>query len=164
MPATTDGLVALHRDGTLGVDGPAYAVTPALRAWVTADDPKVDDEQLELAAASEAARHSLRLLSLHGGAGRRVVVAVDLPTASVTVADGDDTAGPGQVRLAVGSVPAARVAALLVDASTGDVPALVRTAVAVVEAADSGDLAAEHQVAALEDQDLLWYDPAELAP
>ena len=90
------------------------------------------------------------------------MVAADIADTSVAEADQDDTASPGQVRLTPPSVPAHQVAALLVDADTQATTALVRAAAAAVTAADDGDEAAEAVVAAVDDADLLWFDPAEI--
>ncbi|MFI5100890.1 MAG: DUF6912 family protein, partial [Actinomycetes bacterium] len=54
-PATRADLDRLRRDGSWRPPAAAFAVTAALRGWVGADGP-VDDEELELAALSEAAR------------------------------------------------------------------------------------------------------------
>jgi hypothetical protein len=130
---------------------------------VSADGP-VDAEELELAALSEAARASLRLMAAMSAEtadeARRVVVALELPEASVAVADDGPEDPPGRVRLAVDVVPLARVAALHVDEE--GVAGSGAAAAAVVAAADDGDAAAEAVVAALDEHDLLWYDPAEL--
>jgi hypothetical protein len=161
-PATTADLVVLARDGAWSPGAGAYAVTPALRGWVVTDGP-ADDEELELAALSEAARASLRLLTPAAASGdaRRVVVALDLPADVVAVDDEGPDDPPGRVRLALDTVPVARVASVHVD-EPGAVTA-VAAAAAAVQAADAEDLDAEAIVATLDDHDLLWYDPAELA-
>jgi hypothetical protein len=157
VPATDADLHALVAGTTLAAPRVAYAVTPALRAWAGAGGA-VDDEEAELVALSEAARHSLRLLAAAGGGDRRVVLAADLPTEAVTVADEGDE-GPGVVRLGTDVGPDAVAAVQLDDdAAAGAVVA----AAGAVAAADAGDPAAEAVVAALDDHDLLWYDPAEL--
>jgi hypothetical protein len=159
-PATTADLVVLARDGAWSPVAGAYAVTPSLRGWVVADGP-TDDEELELAAMSEAARASLRLLAPPAAAdARRVVVALDLPADSVAVDDEGPDDPPGRVRLSVETVPVARVASVHVDEP--DAVRAVAAAAAAVQAADAEDLDAEAVVATLDDHDLLWYDPAEL--
>jgi hypothetical protein len=127
---------------------------------VVADGP-ADDEELELAAMSEAARASLRLIAPAATTdARRVVVALDLPADSVTVDDEGPDDPPGRVRLTAGTVPVARVASVHVDEP--DAVQAVAAAAAAVRAADAEDVDAEAVVATLDDHDLLWYDPAEL--
>lgn len=162
-PATTADLVVLATGGAWTPAADGYAVTPALRGWVVADGP-ADEEELELAALSEAARASLRLLappSASPGGARRVVVALDLPAEAVVVDDEGSDDPPGRVRLTGEAVPAARVVAVHVD-EPGAVRA-VAAAAAAVRAADAEDAEAEAVVATLDDHDLLWYDPTELA-
>ncbi len=160
-PATRADLDLLRRTGSWRPAAGAFAVTPALRGWVSADGP-ADDEELELAALSEAARHALRLL----GAGvdpadaQRVVVALDLPPAQVTVDDEGPDDPPGRVRLALDAVPVGRVAAVHVDEASA--AKAVVAAAAALAAAEAGDAEGEAVVSALDDHDLLWYDPAEL--
>jgi len=162
LPATFSDLRQLVSGTTLAPPRPAYAVTAALRAWAGAADDRAgaddDDEELELVALSEAGRHSLRLLGA-GVAPRRVVLAADIPAAAVTVRDVGTDGGPGLVGVdAVVSVDL--LAAVHVDdAGTADA---VSAAARAVGAADDGDAHAEAVVAALDDQDLLWYDPSEL--
>src|SRR3954464_5582915 len=81
VPATWPMLRRLVRTGRLEpIGGTAFALTPALRESYLAGD----EEELEYAAMSEAARASLRLLAVEFGLGedgtpaRRVVVAADL--------------------------------------------------------------------------------------
>lgn len=159
VPATDAGLVELGAAGSLDSAGLAFAVTPALRAWVLADGP-ADDEQLELVALSEAARHSLRLLGATERPARRVVVAADVDDAAVTVDDEGPDAYAGQVRIDPAGVPVDRVAAVLVDGP--DMRERVEAAVRAVAAADDGDPAAEALLADLEDHDLLWFVAAEI--
>jgi hypothetical protein len=161
-PATTADLVVLAASGAWSPAADGYAVTPALRGWVVADGP-ADDEELELAALSEAARASLRLLASPAtppGDARRVVLVLDLPAEAVAVDDEGQDDPPGRVRLTGETVPLARVAAVHVD-EPGAVRAVVAAAAAVM-AADAEDADAEAVVARLDDHDLLWYDPTEL--
>lgn len=139
------------------VGGTAFALTPRLReSYVTGEE-----EELEYAAMSEAARASLRLLAVEFGLGedgtpaRRVVVAADLEDVTLRP-DLDD----GAVRLR-GAVGLDAVAAVHVD--TADAEFAVRQAAAAVDAADLGDLDAEFLVGEAEDHELAWYDPAEVA-
>jgi len=162
-PATPVDLQQLAIEGSWRPAAGAFAVTPALRGWLSADGP-VEAEELELAALSEAARASLRLVAATSkgtaGQSRRVVVALDLPDSQVAVADEGPDDPPGLVRLAVDVLPLARVAAVHVDEQ--GVARSVAAAAGAVAAADDGDPTAEAVVAALDDHDLLWYDPAEL--
>jgi len=162
-PATPTELDRLRRDGSWLPSAGAFAVTPALREWVIADGP-ADDEQLELAALSEAARDSLRLLGplLRPEQARRVVLALDLDPGVVEIGDEGPDDPPGRVGLTVaGPMPLARVASLHVDEDAAG--RAVASAAAAVSAADGGDPDAEAVVAALDDHELLWYHPAELA-
>ena len=140
-PATLADLTALASQGAWRPAAGAYAVTPALQGWVGADGP-VDAEELELAALSEAARGSLRLLAAAGGGAdvgspaRRVVVALDLPADQVAVADEGPEDPPGLVRLGAEPVPLDRVAAVHVDEPAA--ASAVAAAVAAVGAADAG--------------------------
>ena len=73
LPSTLPGLRRLLDDGELGgVPLPAYAVTGALREWYA----EGDEEELEYAALSLAARASVRLLDADQDAPRRRVVVV----------------------------------------------------------------------------------------
>ena len=158
VPATWPMLRTLVQNGELDpIGGTAFALTPRLREHYTAGD----DEELEYAAMNEAARASLRLLSVElciGGAGtppRRVVVAADL--ADVTLRpDLDD----GAVRI-TGSVPLEKVAAVHVDEE--DAEYAVTQAAGAVDAADLGDMDAEFLIGEAEDHELAWYGPSEIA-
>ena len=139
------------------VGGTAFALTPRLReAYVTGDE-----EELEYAAMSEAARASLRLLAVEFGLGedstpaRRIVVSADLDDVTLRP-DLDD----GVVRIR-GGIDLTAIAAVHVD--TEDAEFAVRQAAAAVDAADMGDLDAEFLVGEAEDHELAWYDPAEVA-
>lgn len=130
----------------------AYAVTPALREWYT----EGDEEELEYAATTAAARASLRRLSEPDTPPRRVVLAADVPDGVARPAPDVDRAA---VRLAA-AVPLADVAAALVDdpAAAED----VRRALAALRAADAGDDDAAFVVDAVEDHELAWHAPQEL--
>ena len=158
IPATWPMLRKLVANGRLDpVGGTAFALTPKLRESYVAGD----EEELEYAAMSEAARASLRLLSIEFGLGedstpaRRVVVAADLDDVSLRP-DLDD----GAVRIR-GAVEVAAIAAVHVDAE--DAEFAVRQAAGAVDAADLGDLDAEFLVGEAEDHELAWYDPGEIA-
>ena len=108
VPATWPMLRKLVRTGRLEpIGGTAFALTPALREAYAAGD----DEELEYAAMTEAARASLRLLAVELGLGeeatpaRRVVVAADVDAVTLRP-DLDDAV----VRVA-GAVPMSAVAA-----------------------------------------------------
>jgi hypothetical protein len=160
-PATRADLDRLRREASWRPSAPAFAVTEALRGWVRADGP-ADDEELELAAMSEAARQALRLLGpdVEPADAQRVVVALDLPPTQVSADDDGPEDPPGRVRLTAEAVPVGRVASVHIDEPSA--AKAVVAAAAALAAADDGDLAAEAVVAALDDHDLLWYDAAEL--
>ena len=158
VPATWPMLRKLVRTGRLEpIGGTAFALTPALREAYTAGD----DDELEYAAMTEAARASLRLLAVELGLGeeatpaRRVVVAADVDAVTLRP-DLDDAV----VRVA-GAVPMSAVASVHVDGE--DAEYAVREAIAVVDRADLGDLDAEFLVGEAEDHELAWYDPTEVA-
>ena len=161
-PATRADLDRLRRDGSWHPSTAAFAVTAALRGWVSADGP-VDEEELELAALSEAARCALALLgpAVDPGDAQRVVVSLDLPPAQVEVDDEGPDDPPGRVRLRADIVPVSRVAAVHLDEPSA--AKAVVAAAAALPAAEAGDAGAEKVVSALDDHDLLWYDPAELS-
>jgi hypothetical protein len=157
VPATWPVLRTLVKTGEFDpIGGTAFALTPRLRERYTTGD----DEELEYAAMTEAARASLRLLSVELCLGpdstpaRRVVVAADLEDVTLRP-DLDD----GAVRIA-GSVPLEKVAAVHVDEEEAEYA--VRQASGAVDAADMGDLDAEFLVGEAEDHDLAWYGPSEI--
>lgn len=156
VPATWPMLRTLAKIGEVDpIGGTAFALTPKLREYYTSGD----DEELEYAAMNEAARASLRLLSVEFGLGegvpaRRVVVAADLDDVTLRP-DLDD----GAVRI-TGSVPLERVAAVHVD--TADAEYAVREACGAIDAADMGDLDAEFLIGEAEDHELAWYGPSEI--
>jgi hypothetical protein len=150
-------LATLARTGELRpIGGTAFALTPRLREHYTGGD----EEELEYAAMSEAARASLRLLAVEFGLGeqgtpaRRVVVAADLDDVTPRP-DLDD----GAVRIP-GTVPLEKVAAVHVD--TEDAQYAVQQAAGAIDAADLGDLDADFLVGEAEDHQLAWYGPSEV--
>ena len=158
VPATWPMLRTLVKNGILApIGGTAFALTPKLRESYIGGD----EEELEYAALSEAARASLRLLSVEFGLGedatpaRRVVVAADLDDVTLRP-DLDD----GAVRIS-GGVPLEKVAAVHVD--TEEAEYAVRQASGAVDSADMGDLDAEFLVGEAEDHELAWYAPSEVA-
>ncbi|MEU3714221.1 DUF6912 family protein [Streptomyces catenulae] len=155
VPLTLPGLAEVHGKGELG-PGPldAYAVTPALRAWLSDDI-----EELEYTALGYAAQASLRQLAARPDAARRrVVVAVDVPDAAVTAAPGG-AEDPAAVRV-TGPVPMKKAAAVHVDAS--DAERAVAAAATALAAADGGDEAALRTVEGAEDHDLMWFGVQEI--
>ena len=158
IPATWPMLRKLVANSKLDpVGGTAFALTPRLRESYVGGE----EEELEYAAMTEAARASLRLLAVEFGLGedgtppRRVVVAADLDDVTPRP-DLDD----GAVRIR-GAVPLDTIAAVHVD--TADAEFAVRQAAGAVDAADLGDLDAEFLVGEAEDHELAWYDPGEVA-
>ena len=158
IPATWPMLRKLVANSKLDpVGGTAFALTPRLRESYVGGE----EEELEYAAMTEAARASLRLLAVEFGLGeddtpaRRVVVAADLVDVTLRP-DLDD----GAVRIR-GAVALDTIAAVHVD--TADAEFAVRQAAGAVDAADLGDLDAEFLVGEAEDHELAWYDPGEVA-
>lgn len=161
IPATMPVLSELAKRGELG-PGPltGYSVTPALREWYV----EGDEEELEYAAMTEAARGALRMLAADPLAPRRrVVVAAELFDAVVTPvgtpvsrAQGVE---PGEVRID-GLIALRDVASFHVDDVAAE-PAVGEAAL-VVRAADEGDEDAQFTVDGVEDYDLLWFATQEL--
>jgi len=157
LPATWPMLSRMVSTGRFEpMGGTAFALTPKLRESYVAGD----EEELEYAAMTEAARASLRLLAVEFGLGedstpaRRVVVAAD--TDDVTLRpDLDD----GAVRV-TGSLPMEQIASVHVDVEEAE--HAVRQAAAAVDKADLGDLDAEFLVGEAEDHDLAWYAASEV--
>ncbi|MGH3775582.1 MAG: DUF6912 family protein [Pseudonocardiaceae bacterium] len=156
IPATLTMLRALVDSGELvPVSGTAFALTPMLRESYAAGDT----EELEYAAMNEAARASLRLLAaeLDGDSGvlpRRVVVAADVDGVRLRP-DLDDA-----VVTVAGPVPSLAVAAVHVDVAEAE--DAVRSAAAVVDAADLGDPDAEFALGEAEDHEMAWYATQEV--
>lgn len=161
LPSTLPALAEVLRAGQVGSDPgpqPGYAVTPALREAYASGD----EEELEYAALTEAARASLRMLAAGTAAGtaappRRVVLAAELPAEEVKL-DARDRE-PARVLLTA-AVPLARLASAHVD----DVEAGpdVRAAADALEAADAGDEDARFTVDGAEGHELGWYATQEL--
>jgi hypothetical protein len=154
LPATTSTLRDLLDTGGVGpAPLTAFAVTPALREWYLDDDV----EALEYAAMTEAARGSLRLIDADPDAARRrVVIAVDVPDAEVTVRDDLDR---GVVRVS-GVVPMAAVASVHVDDADAE-PAISAAAESII-AADLGHAEAQEKVDDAEGFELSWYASQEI--
>ncbi len=155
VPATSVTLRGLADGGMIGpAPITAFAVTPGLREWYVDDDI----EELEYAASAEAARASLRLISVTDSAApRRVVIAADVPDDQVEIRDDLDR---GVVRVAV-EIPLAVCASIHAD--DADAEAAVRAAAARVDAADLGDEAAEDVVSDADGFELSWYAMQEIS-
>ena len=157
VPTTVAGLQKLLADEQIQpLSGTAFALTPALREEYVAGD----EEELEYAAMSEAARASLRLLATELNADpdtapRRAVVAADV--------DDDVTLRPDLDAAVVrvkGPIPMRKLAAIHLDVS--DAGEAVRHAAEVIDAADLGDEDAELAVGDAQDHELAWYGVQEL--
>jgi hypothetical protein len=154
LPATVGMLGGVRSAGEVGpAPVTAFAVTPTLREWYA----EGDEEELEYAAFSDAARASLRMLDADPTVPRRrVVLAADVPDGSVTPHADLDRA---VVRIA-DAVPLSAVASLHVDGVAAEPD--VTAAVAVVLEADLGDDDAQFVVDGAEGHELEWYDVTEL--
>ncbi|HET9169727.1 MAG TPA: hypothetical protein VFN97_09830 [Actinospica sp.] len=153
LPATMPLLARLSADGELPLsDG--FAVTESLRGWY-ADG---DEEELEYAALTAAARASLRRVAAEPDAARRrVVIASDIPDGRITVPQGSEE--PGVIKI-TGSVRLVDIASLHVDEAGAQ--EYVTEAARALSAADAGDPDALFTVDAVEDYDLLWFAAQEL--
>jgi hypothetical protein len=152
LPATLPRLARLSADGELPLpDG--FAVTESLRAWYS----EGDEEELEYAALTAAARASLRQVAAEPEAAhRRVVIASDIPDARIKAqADGE----PGVIKI-TGAVRLIDIASLHVDEAGAQ--KYVTEAARALSAADAGDPDAQFTVDAVEDYDLLWFAVQEL--
>jgi hypothetical protein len=157
LPSTLPALAEVLRTGQAGPDPgqqPGYAVTPALREAYASGD----EEELEYAALTEAARASLRMLAVDQAAPpRRVVLAAELPAEQVKL-DAHDRE-PARV-LVNAAVPLARLVSAHVDDAVAGPD--VRTAADALEAADAGDEDARFAVDGAEGHELGWYATQEL--
>lgn len=160
LPTTLPGLARALSAGEVAGAGPsdeaglpAFAVTPALREWYV----EGDEEELEYAALTDAARASLGLLGRDPGqVARRVVLAADVDDSA---ARPDAALGRSAVRLQA-PVPWRRLASVHVDDE--DAVDDVRAAVAALAAAEAGDDDAQFTVDAVEDHELLWFGVQEV--
>ncbi|MGB8962040.1 MAG: hypothetical protein WCC38_08820 [Pseudonocardiaceae bacterium] len=156
IPATMAMLRTLvDSEELVPVAGTAFALTPMLRESYAVGDA----EELEYVAMNEAARASLRLLAaeLDGdpeAMARRVVVAADVERVRLRP-DLDDAAVT-----VTGAIPTSAIAAVHVDVAEAE--DAVRTAVAVVDAADLGDPDAEFALGEAEDHEMAWYAAQEI--
>jgi hypothetical protein len=158
LPGTVPLLELLKRDGAVSVPE-GYAVTGALRAWYA----EGDEEELEYAAMTLAARASLRRLAaladLSDAHALRVVLAVDVPDPRVGAAEAEQE-DPGAVTVA-GDVRLADVASLHLDEDGARGAVRAALAGAAADAAE-GDPEALRTLEAVEEFDLLWYAAQEL--
>jgi hypothetical protein len=156
LPTTLPALRRLLDDGALtGAPLPGYAVTGALREWYA----EGDEEELEYAALSLAARASVRLLDRAlvlepGTPARRVVVVAE--AASVEPAPDVDRAAVQVLE----PVPLQRVLAVHVDDPSAQDD--VRAAAEAVVAADLGSDEAAFTVEQAEGHELQWYATQEI--
>jgi hypothetical protein len=159
LPATTTVLRTLVDDGVLPGPHTAFAVTPQLRQFYEVSDAGAETEELEYSALLAAARASLRLLDIDPMAHRRrVVLAADVPDASVTPVDDPDT-DRGAVRVQA-DIRLQDVASAHIDAA--DAEEEVRAAVNVVLEADLGSEDAQFVVDQAEGHELAWYARQEI--
>jgi hypothetical protein len=165
LPSTLPALAQALRTGQVGptqgpTQGPGqnpnqgFAVTPALREAYASGD----EEELEYAALTEAARASLRMLAADPAAPpRRVVLAAEIPAEEIRRDTRDDE--PARVLIS-SAVPLAWLASAHVDdeAAADD----VRSAVEALAAADAGDEDARFTVDGAEGHELGWFATQEL--
>jgi hypothetical protein len=150
LPATLDGLAAVLAPGSARElpAGDGFAVTPGMREWYASGDT----EELEYIALTLAAAASVRLLAADPSAvRRRVVVAVDVDPAEVSMRDDGTRASRGQISV-TGPVAFSRVAAVHVD----DPGASEAVAAAAADPAD------EFAMEDAADHELLWYATQEV--
>ena len=158
LPSTLSGLRTLLDTGALGEPPlPAFAVTGPLREWYA----EGDEEELEYAAMSLAARASIRLLDRAlllepGLAARRVVVVAEVE--AVEPAPEVDRAA---VRV-LEPVELRRVQAVHVDDPEAE--ADVRAAAEALVEADLGSEDAAFVVEQAEGHELQWYATQEIGP
>jgi hypothetical protein len=158
LPSTMSGLSELLDRGELGTPPlPAFAVTGALREWYA----EGDEEELEYAALTLAARASVRLLDRGlllepGLAARRVVVVAEVAEAQ-PAPDVDRAA----VRV-LEPVPLRLVQAVHVDGADAETD--VRAAAEALVEADLGSEDAAFVVEQAEGHELQWYATQEIGP
>jgi hypothetical protein len=166
IPATVADLRSAVRSGLVSAPRRhAFAASAALARQY----PGADQEELEYVAMQDAARASLRLLSMTGsadssgeagevgetGAAIRVVIAADAEAVAVNP-DGDASSVFLDAPIAWRDVAA-------VHLDGADAADAVRAAMAVIDQADLGDPDAEFLVGGAEDFELAWYAPDEIA-
>lgn len=156
LPSTLSGLRMLLNSGEFGTPPvPGFAVTAPLREWYA----EGDDEELEYAALTLAARASIRLLDRElvldpAAPARRVVVVADV--SAVEPAPDVDRAA---VRVP-GAVPLRLVQAVHVDDPSAE--ADVRAAAEQLVEADLGSEDAAFTVEQADGHELQWYATQEI--
>jgi hypothetical protein len=155
LPLTLPALARALQAGQVGPGPlPGFAVTPSLREAYASGD----EEELEYAALTEAARASLRLIAADPAAPpRRVVLAADIPADQVELDARHKE--PGRVLIGT-AVPVSRLASGHVDDAEAGPD--VRTAAQALPAADAGDEDAKFAVDGAEGYELGWYATQEL--
>jgi hypothetical protein len=156
LPSTLPALRRLLDTGSVGDPPlPAFAVTGALREWYA----EGDQEELEYAALTLAARASLRLLDVDPDAPpRRAVVVAEVADDAVTPAPALDRGA-----VTVGApVAIADVQSVHVDDPSAEDD--VRSAVQAVIEADLGSEDAAFRMEQAEGHELQWYATQELGP
>ena len=157
LPSTLPGLRALLNDGEIVGPVPGFAVTGPLREWYS----EGDEEELEYAALSLAARASVRLLD------RALLLDPATPPRRVVVVAEVDVAEPApDVDRAAVRVPAA-VPLRLIRAVHVDDPSAeddVRVAAEQLVQADLGSQDAAFVVEQAEGHELQWYATQEIGP
>ena len=157
IPATFDMLRTLADDQQIPVrSGVGFALTPAVREYYTGGD----EEELAYTAFLDAARASLRLLSIGDEQRfphRRVVISADIDDSAVTLSPED---GESVVRLSPAVVSTTMLAAIHVDDE--DAEKITKAAIDVIDEADLGSEEAELTLGDCEDNLMSWYDSQEL--
>ena len=157
IPATFDMLRTLADDQQVPVrSGVGFALTPAVREYYTGGD----EEELAYTAFLDAARASLRLLSIGDEQRfphRRVVISADIDDSAVTLSPED---GESVVRLSPAVVSTTMLAAIHVDDE--DAEKITEAAIDVIDEADLGSEEAELTLGDCEDNLMSWYDSQEL--
>ena len=155
LPSTLPALAQALRAGQVGPGPvPGFTVTPSLREAYASGD----EEELEYAAMTEAARASLRMLAQDPTVPpRRVVLAAEIPAEQVKL----DARDKEPARVLIGeAVPVKRLASAHVD--DVEAGADVRAAADALPAADAGDEDARFTVDGAEGHELGWYATQEL--
>lgn len=157
IPATFDMLRTLAEEEQMPVrSGVGFALTPAVREFYTGGD----EEELAYTAFLDAARASLRLLSIGDEQRfphRRVVISADFDDSAVTLAPED---GESVVRLSPSVVTVKALAAIHVDDE--DAETATKAAMEVIDEADLGKEEAELTLGDCEDNLMSWYSSHEL--
>lgn len=157
IPATFDMLRTLAEDQQMPVrSGVGFALTPSVREYYTGGD----EEELAYTAFLDAARASLRLLSIGDEQRfphRRVVISADIDDSAVTLSPQD---GESVVRLSPSVVTTKALAAIHVDDE--DAEETTKAAMEVIDEADLGSEEAELALGDCEDNLMSWYGSQEL--